>query len=77
MPPVFLGENVVVENSTIGPFVSISDFTVIKDSTITNTIIQKNCVITKARLENAMFGNFVNFEGQSSDASLGDYCVVR
>ena len=77
VPPVFLGENVVVENSTIGPFVSISDFTVIKDSTITNTIIQKNCVITKARLENAMFGNFVNFEGQSSDASLGDYCVVR
>ena len=76
VPPVFLGENVVVENSTIGPFVSISDFTVIKDSTITNTIIQKNCVITKARLENAMFGNFVNFEGQSSDASLGDYCVV-
>ncbi len=77
VPPVFLGENVVVENSTIGPFVSIGDFTVIKDSTITNTIIQKNCVITKARLENAMFGNFVNFEGQSSDASLGDYCVVR
>ena len=77
LPPVFLGENVVIENSTIGPFVSISDFTVIKDSTITNTIIQKNCVITKARLENAMFGNFVNFEGQSSDASLGDYSVVR
>ena len=77
LPPVFLGENVVIENSTIGPFVSISDSTVVKDSTITNTIIQKNCVITKARLENAMFGNFVNFEGQSSDASLGDYSVVR
>lgn len=77
VPPVFLGENVVIENSTIGPFVSISDSTVVKDSTITNTIIQKNCVITKARLENAMFGNFVNFEGQSSDASLGDYSVVR
>ena len=77
VPPVFLGENVIIENSTIGPFVSISDSTVIKDSTIANTIIQKNCVITKARLENAMFGNFVNFEGQSSDASLGDYSVVR
>ena len=77
VPPVFLGENVVIENSTIGPFVSISDSSVVKDSTITNAIIQKNCVITKARLENAMLGNFVNFEGQSSDASLGDYSVVR
>ncbi len=77
VPPVFLGENVVIENSTIGPFVSISDSTIVKDSTITNSIIQKNCLITKARLENVMFGNFVNFEGQSSDASLGDYSVVR
>lgn len=77
VPPVFLGENVIIENSTIGPFVSVGDSTVIKDSTITNAIIQKNCVISKAQLENAMFGNFVNFEGQSSDASLGDYSVVR
>lgn len=77
VPPVFLGENVVLENSTIGPFVSIGDSTVVKDSTITNAIIQKNCGIFKSHVENAMFGNFVNFEGQTSDASLGDYSVVR
>ena len=77
LPPVFLGDNVVIENSTIGPFVSVGESTVIKDSTIANSIIQNNCLITKARLENSMFGNFVNFEGQSSDASLGDYSVIR
>ncbi len=76
LPPVFLGDNVVIENSTIGPFVSVGESTVIKNSTVSNTIIQKNCLITKARIENSMFGNFVNFEGQTSDASLGDYSSI-
>ena len=77
VPPVFIGDNVIIENSTVGPFVSVGEGTAIRNSTIVNTIIQKNCVITRARLENAMFGNFVNFEGQSSDASIGDYSVIK
>ena len=75
--PVFIGENVTLENCTIGPHVSIGESTVIKDSTIRNSIIQENCVINRSKIENSMFGNFVNFEAQSSDASLGDYSVVR
>ena len=77
LPPVYLGDNVVIENSMIGPFVSVGESTVIKNSTVSNSIIQKNCLIEKARVENSMFGNFVNFEGQSSDASLGDYSIIR
>lgn len=77
IPPVFLADGVSIENSTVGPFVSIGEASVIKDSTIRNSIIQRNCVITRSKLENSMFGNFVNFEGQSSDASLGDYSVVK
>ena len=77
IPPVFLDDDVVVENSTVGPFVSIGKSSVIRDSTVSNTIVQKNCRIHSAKLENSMLGNFVNFAGQSSDASLGDYSVVR
>jgi glucose-1-phosphate thymidylyltransferase len=75
--PVFIAENVTLENCTIGPHVSIGESAVIKDSTIRNSIIQANCVINRSKIENSMFGNFVNFEAQSSDASLGDYSVVR
>ena len=77
VPPVYLADHVTIENSTIGPFVSIGESTTISGSTIVNSIIQRNCGIRKARLENSMLGNFVNFEGQSSDASIGDYSVVR
>jgi glucose-1-phosphate thymidylyltransferase len=75
--PVFIDEGVTLENCSIGPYVSIGPSTVIRNSAIKNAIIQSNCTIDKSKIENSMFGNFVNFEGESSDASLGDYSVVR
>jgi len=76
-PPVFFGNNVVIENSIVGPYVSIGESSTVSDSTVVNSIVQKNCKVNKARLSNSMLGNFVNFEGQSSDASLGDYSTIR
>ncbi len=73
IPPCFVGEGVVIENSVIGPHVSIGDYTRIRDARITNSIIQKNCSVRNAVLDNSMLGNFVNFEGKSEDLSLGDY----
>ena len=71
--PVFIGDDVVIENSVIGPHVSISASTKVRDSRISNSIIQKNCVLNTAILHNSLLGNFVNFEGRSEDLSLGDY----
>jgi glucose-1-phosphate thymidylyltransferase len=71
--PVFIGENVVIENSVVGPHVSISEGSQIIDSRVINTIIQKNSKIKKAVLENSLLGNFVNFSGKSADVDLGDY----
>ncbi|GAB1445536.1 MAG: nucleotidyltransferase [Cyclobacteriaceae bacterium] len=73
IPPCFIGEGVVIENSVIGPHASIGDYSKIRDSRITNSIIQKNCSIHNAVLDNSMLGNFVNFEGNSQELSLGDY----
>lgn len=71
--PVFIGENVSIEKSVIGPHVSVGASTTIRDSRITNSIIQKNCSIRSAILDNTMFGNFVNFEGKPLDLSAGDF----
>ncbi|HCR54640.1 MAG TPA: nucleotidyltransferase [Cytophagales bacterium] len=73
IPPCFIGENVTIRNSVVGPHVSIGASTIIRDSRITNSIIQKNCLVHNAVLDNSMLGNFVNFEGKSEDLSLGDY----
>ena len=76
LPPVFIDHHVIIENAVIGPHVSIGESSKIKDSRITNSIIQKNCVLNKAILDNSLLGNFVNFEGKSNDVSLGDYSTT-
>ena len=73
LPPVFIGEEAHIENSIIGPHVSIGAYTIVRDSRISNSIIQKNCTVNTAILSNSLLGNFVNFEGKSEDLSLGDY----
>jgi glucose-1-phosphate thymidylyltransferase len=64
---------VTIENSVVGPYVSVGQKTIIRDSRIKNSIIQKESNISKAMLENSMLGNFVTFEGSSLDLSVGDY----
>lgn len=76
IPPVFIGENVVIESSVIGPYVSISEGTTIVDSRITNSIIQKNSQVKRINLDNSLLGNFVNLEGNSAELDLGDFSTI-
>lgn len=74
--PCFIDKDVVLENSTIGPHVSIGKGSVVKNSTISNSIVQKNCVIDHANFSNSMIGNFVNINGEAHEYSLGDYSTL-
>jgi glucose-1-phosphate thymidylyltransferase len=74
--PCFIGDGAVIENSVIGPYVSVGENTRISDSRIKNSIIQKDSNIRNAMLDNSMLGNFVTFEGSTHDLSLGDYNAI-
>lgn len=76
IPPCFVGDDVVLENSVVGPYVSIGKNSQIRDSRIQNSIIQTNSKLSKVVLENSMLGNFVNFESKALDLSLGDYNTI-
>lgn len=76
IPPCFIGDDVVIENSVIGPYVSVGNRTVIRDSRVINSIIQSNSSISRAVLENSMLGNFVIFESQALDLSAGDFSTI-
>jgi len=75
--PCFIGENVILKNTTIGPFVSIGADTVIEDSTVKNSIIQSHTTIKNANLDNAMIGNHVKYNGNFETISIGDYSVLE
>lgn len=76
IPPCFIGENVTVKNSKIGPNVSIGNNTKILNSNIDNSLIQENTVINHGNLSNSMIGNSAEYYGVSREISLGDFSVL-
>lgn len=74
--PCSIASGCTIENSVVGPHVSIGEYTTIRDARISNSIIGKNCEVSNALLSNSMLGNFVNFEGNPEDLSLGDYSKI-
>jgi glucose-1-phosphate thymidylyltransferase len=75
--PCFIGENVSIKNSTIGPYVSIGDNTSIEDSIVKNSLIQSHTSIKNANLDEAMIGNHVMYDGNYTSISIGDYSVLE
>ncbi|MBO0591313.1 nucleotidyltransferase [Cellulophaga sp. E16_2] len=75
--PCFIGENVILKDATVGPFVSIGNNTVIENSTVKNSLIQSHTKISNANLDNAMIGNHVVFNGNFESISIGDYSILE
>ncbi|MBX2914208.1 MAG: nucleotidyltransferase [Cyclobacteriaceae bacterium] len=76
LQPVFIADGVIIENSVIGPHVSIGNDSKISDSCISNSIVQKNCSIRNALLKNSLLGNYVEVEGTAANVDAGDYTRI-
>ncbi|MCX6195866.1 MAG: sugar phosphate nucleotidyltransferase [Flavobacteriia bacterium] len=77
IPPCFIGENACIENSIIGPHVSVGANTKINSSILKNSNIQENTSITNAVIFNSMIGSHVNYNGKANDLSIGDFSIVN
>ncbi|PKP51690.1 MAG: nucleotidyltransferase [Bacteroidetes bacterium HGW-Bacteroidetes-12] len=71
--PCYIGKNVKITNSVIGPHVSIGDNCEIHSSMLINSLIQKNAQIKTANIANSMIGNFAKITGKTQELSVGDY----
>jgi glucose-1-phosphate thymidylyltransferase len=75
--PCFIGENVVLKNSIVGPGVSIGDGVIVESSVIKNSIVQQDARITGANIANSMLGRQSVYERTPSITSLGDYSTIK
>lgn len=75
--PCFIGKNVEIKNSIVGPHVSIGENTVIKNSVISNSIIQTNTIIRSANFKDSMVGNHASIKGDVKEYSVGDYNEIN
>ena len=77
--PCFIGSGTKIENSIIGPNVSIGNNTIILNSQIKESIIQNASKIENAKLYKSMIGNNVFFDGHNIEleVSIGDFSEVK
>jgi glucose-1-phosphate thymidylyltransferase len=77
IPPVRIAEGVTVEDSEIGPFVSIESGTVVRGSTLRNTIVGADTRIENAQLHDSLIGDHVVLQCVRGAASVGDHTTVQ
>jgi glucose-1-phosphate thymidylyltransferase len=75
--PVFIGKNVKIKDSEIGPFVSIGDDTEISNSNIESTLIYKNVKVSNADIKNSILGQYSVYDGSNKEIFLGDYSQIN
>lgn len=76
IPPCFIGADVVIENSVIGPHVSMNSASQVRNSVIKNTIIQKESHLESTVMVDSMIGNKVSIKQDPKNLSVGDYCSL-
>ena len=77
IPPCFIGENVILSHSVVGPHVSIGAGTHIANSIVKNSIIQHSTAISNSILQDSMIGSNVVIKGSKKDLSIGDFSTYH
>jgi glucose-1-phosphate thymidylyltransferase len=77
VPPVYIGENVTIENSTVGPYASIGDGSKISNSSINNSIVLNETSISGSEIINSTIGNYVTVNDFKGETHLGDHSVIH
>ena len=71
--PCYISSNVALENSTIGPHVSINSGCKVSNTTVSNSIIGENTILLNADIRNSMIGNNCKYDGRHNEINIGDF----
>ena len=77
IPPCYIGRNVMIKDSVIGPHVSIGDGTHIERSIIENSVIQNSSEINHVNIKDSMIGNHTKCIGKTNNINIGDYSQLE
>jgi glucose-1-phosphate thymidylyltransferase len=78
--PVYIHPTAQIEQSTIGPYVSISANCILSKCIVTDSILEADCNIASIALKHSLIGRQVVVQGQGDDRvlslNIGDNCTV-
>jgi glucose-1-phosphate thymidylyltransferase len=76
VPPVYIDQEVVAKNATIGPYVSLARGARIINSEISHAIVGSDTTIENSHLNNSLVGNNVSIYGASGQLNVGDWSEI-
>ena len=74
--PCYIGDNVTIKNSVVGPHVSIGAGSAVNNAILKNSIIQSNTKLSNTVIANSMIGESAEVKGKSLDLSMSDYTTI-
>lgn len=77
IPPCFVSQKATVENSIIGPYTSIADGAVVKDSIIKNSIISYAAKVVNTLLNDSIVGNEAEVYGKFVKYNVGNSSTIE
>ena len=75
--PVYIEDGVHIEQSEIGPNVSIEQGTRIKGSRVRNTIVGRDAKLSRVNLDESLLGADVMLDGFEGSVSVGDHSELK
>jgi glucose-1-phosphate thymidylyltransferase len=76
VPPCYVASSARIEHSVIGPHVTISDNTKVKNSIIKNAIIGRDAIVDSAVLSGSLIGNKARVYGDQVSLNIGDSTLI-
>ncbi len=77
IPPVYLADSAIIEESIVGPFVSISEEAEIRRSIIKDSIINRAAVVENSLLAETILGENAVIKEKPLRLNLGDFSVME
>jgi glucose-1-phosphate thymidylyltransferase len=75
--PSVIGENVTLERSIVGPYTSIGSGSTIKDSIVSDSIVDADATVCFANLRHSVIGRKASVTGHGDAISIGDASQVE
>ncbi|MDR9388107.1 MAG: sugar phosphate nucleotidyltransferase [Balneolaceae bacterium] len=77
LPPVYIGEGVTIENSTVGPNVSLEAGATVRGSTLRDSIIQQKATLEQASLAHSSIGQHAHVQHFEGELHVGDHSKIE
>jgi glucose-1-phosphate thymidylyltransferase len=74
--PVYIGEDVELENCIIGPYASIESGSRLKKCTVKNSLIQESSALENCQIEGSTIGKHTELKEVTHQVHLGDHSKI-